>query len=117
MSKYLLPFFAIAVLALMTLPTWAKNNPSAESIKTTIDLSSTVNFSPSTTLAPGQYQVVAEGNQAKFEQNGKIIAEVPFSWKTLPSKAQHTEVLMNRDRITEIDVSGKTQAIEFSNQS
>jgi hypothetical protein len=64
-------------------------------------------------LEPGQYKVVAEGNTAKFERDGDIVAEAPFTWKTLSSKPEYSEVMTDHDRITEIDFSGKTQAIVF----
>lgn len=99
-------------LAAMSLPALAKPNTNA-SIKATIDITSPTKIG-STTLAPGQYNVTVEANQAKFEQDRKTVAEVPCTLKDLPSKAQETQFLVNDDQITEIQVSGKTQAIEFS---
>ena len=111
MRRRLFPLFTIAALTVMILPAWAKSK-SKDSLKTTIDVSSTANVS-NMTLDPGKYTVVAEGNQARFERDGKIIAEVPCTLKTLSRKSPYTEVMLNHDRITEIDLSGKTQAIEF----
>jgi hypothetical protein len=116
MFRRLLPLFAIAALILTTYSSWARSD-STVSLRTTINLQSTVSVN-NKTLEPGVYTVVAEGNQAKFERDGKVIAEAPCTFKTLSSKAAYTEVRMDRDRITEIDLSGKTQAIEFpANQS
>ena len=116
MSRRLLSFLTVTVLIAMTLPAWARSN-SADSLKATIDVSSTIHVS-NKTLEPGEYTVVAEGSQAKFERNGNVIAEVPCTLKTLSNKSPYTAVLINKGRITEIDLSGKTQAIEFkSNQN
>lgn len=94
------------------MPVWAKPNSNA-TIMATIDFDSTTKLG-STSLTAGQYDVVAEGNQAKFEREDKIVAVVPCVLKELSSKARHTEFLIDHDQLTEIQVSGKTQAIELS---
>jgi hypothetical protein len=104
-------FFAIVVLTAVTFPVWAKTDSNA-SIKTTITLYSKVTLG-STSLAPGHYDVTVEGNQAKFEQGGKVVAQVPCTLKTLASKAPQTQFLADQGRMTEIQVSGKTEAIDF----
>jgi hypothetical protein len=115
MSRRLLLLLTVPVLAVMTLPVWAKSNPK-DSLSTTITISSTASLN-SVTLAPGEYKVVAEGKQAKFERDGKLVAEAPCTWVTLSSKPPYSEVMTDHNRITEIDFSGKTQAIKFpSNQ-
>ena len=98
----------------MTIPAWAKPN-SEGTVKTTINLQQQVTMHNST-LTPGRYEVVVEGNQAKFKQDGKVVAEIPCTWKTLPSKSQYSAVLVKNNQITEIDFSGKTQAINFSSE-
>jgi len=112
MTRRLLPFLSIAVLAMMTLPVWAKPN-SSEALKATVNLTETTTLN-NTTLTPGQYKVTAEGNQATFERDGKIVAQIPCTWKTLPNKSEYSAVLTDHHRVLEIDFSGKTQAIEFS---
>jgi hypothetical protein len=56
---------------------------------------------------------LVSGNQAKFESKGKVVAEVPCTWKTLPAKADHDVVLTSGAAVTEITFQGKTQAIDF----
>ena len=104
-------FFAIVVLAAMTSPVWAKTDSNA-TIKATITLYSKLTLG-STSLAPGEYNVTVEGNQAKFEQKGKVVAQVPCTLKTLASKAAQTEFLADQGRMTEIQVSGRTEAVDF----
>ena len=115
MTRRLLPFFiAVAVIAVLTIPSWAKDNSSgALTARISLDSATTVNNS-NTTLEPGEYKVVAEQNQAKFEKDGKVVAEVPCTLKTLSGKAAHTEFSIDQGRLLEIQVSGKTEAIEFS---
>jgi hypothetical protein len=81
-------------------------------LSTSIDLTSATKIQ-NTQLQPGQYKVIAEGNEAKFEQDGKIVAQVPCTMKMLPNKAKQNRYELDHDRLTEIDVSGKTQAIQF----
>lgn len=112
MTRRLLPLFTLAAVVVMAIPALAKSN-SSNSLNTTVDLYSTATVN-NTKLAPGEYRVIAEGNQAKFEKDGKTVAEVPCTMKTLPSKASSSEFVMDHDKITEIQVAGKTEAIEFS---
>ena len=118
MTRRMSPFFiAIAVTAVLTIPSWARDNSSAAlSASISLDSTATIN-NTNTTLEPGEYKVVAEQNQAKFEKNGKVVAEVPCTLKTLPGKAAHTEFIVDQGRLLEIQVSGKTEAIEFSSGS
>jgi len=59
-------------------------------------------------LQAGDYDLLVSRNQAKFESKGKVVAEVPRSWKTLPVKADHNLVLSSGDAVTEIMFQGKT---------
>lgn len=111
MSRHvLLAFVCAMVLAVVASPSWAKKDSNA--LKTTIHLLSTTTIT-NTTLAPGDYNVVEEANQAKFEKDGKVVAEVPCTLKPLSSKAQQSEFYLNNNRLTEIQISGKTEAIDF----
>jgi hypothetical protein len=115
MTRRLLPFFiAIAVIAILTIPSWAADNSSgAVSARIILDSATAIN-NTNTTLEPGEYKVVAEPNQAKFEKDGKVVAEVPCTLKTLSSKAAHTEFVIDQGHLLEIQASGKTEVIEFS---
>jgi hypothetical protein len=105
-------FVTTAIFAVIAIPSWAKPNSSG-SISATIYLNTVTNVN-NTSLAPGEYHIVAEGNQVKFQKDSKVVAEAPCTMKTLSSKAAHTEVVLDHDRLQEIQVSGKTEAIEFS---
>lgn len=113
MSRRVLQFsLAIAVVCVMSIPVLARPN-SKESLSTTIDLITAVNIG-NKMVEPGEYKVVAENNRARFEKDGKVIAQVPCTLKTLPAKAHDTEVAVDSNQLTEIRISGKTQAMEFS---
>jgi hypothetical protein len=105
-------FLAIAALAVMTLPTMAKDNSSA-AMKGTIIVTASTKVG-SATLAPGQYDVTVEANQVKFEQHGKVVAEAPCTMKDLTAKSQQTGFQVDNSRITELEIAGKTQAAEFT---
>jgi hypothetical protein len=113
MSRRLLPLFITAAMfVVIAIPSWAKSNSSG-SISVTITLAekATVN---NTTLAPGDYKVIADASKATIEKDGKVVAEVPCSLKTLSSKAPQTAATVDHGRLMEILASGKTEAIEFS---
>jgi len=114
MSRRLFPvFLAIMAVGVMSVSVWAKaKSDSADTITATIKLSATTTVG-STQLAPGEYKVVVEGSQAKFEQKGKVVAEVPCTLKDVTYKPTTTEFVLDNNRISEIQVSGKTKAIEF----
>jgi hypothetical protein len=112
MSRLMLAILSVcAVLTLMAAPSWGKTDTN-EQLKTTITLSTATKIQ-NTQLQPGEYKVTAEGNQVKFERDGKVVAQVPCTLKTLSEKARQSEFKTDHDRLTEIDVSGKMQAIAF----
>lgn len=99
-------------VAAMSISLWAKND-SNDSISATIKITSPTTVG-SAKLAPGEYKVSVEGNQAKFQQGGKVVAEVPCTLKDLSAKASQTSFVIEKDQISEIQVSGRTKAVEFS---
>jgi hypothetical protein len=107
-------FLAIMALTVMSVSVWAKND-SGDTITTNLKL--TANTTVVTTqLAPGEYKVVADGSKAKFEQGGKVVAEIPCTLKDFTGKINETTFVIDNNKLTEIQVSGKTKAIEFSAQ-
>jgi hypothetical protein len=111
MCQRLFHFLALAAFVVMILPAQGWSKPK-DSVSTTISVSTTVSVN-NKTLEPGEYKVVVEGNTAKFERDGDVVTEAPCTWKTLPNKSQYSDVATDHNRITEIDFSGKTQAIVF----
>jgi hypothetical protein len=101
----------VAGLAL-SLPIWAKQS-SPKLTKVTIDLDAAAQLAGKT-LQPGQYNVIVEGGKAEFQQRGKTVAEVPCTWKTLQYKAPGTGFVLTRNRMTEIQIRGKNQAVELA---
>ena len=105
-----LRFIAALVATGMTLPLWV--SAATDSLHKTIHLGTTATVAGKT-LQEGEYDLVVSGNQAKFESKGKVVAEVPCTWKTLQAKAEHDVVMMDGGAVTEIEFQGKTQAIDF----
>jgi len=113
MSRRSLPLF-LAIIALTTLSVsvWAKNE-SGDTITTNLKLTATTSVG-TTKLAPGEYRVIADASKAKFELGNKVVAEVPCTLKDFSTKINQTTFVIDHDQLTEIQVSGKTKAIEFS---
>ncbi len=115
MSRRAFPLFlAILALSAMSVSLWAKND-SGETITASIRLTSAASVG-GTKLAPGEYKVVVEGNKAKFQQGSKVAAEVPCTVKDLSVKINTTTFVLNGDQISEIQVAGKSKAIDFGAQ-
>lgn len=93
-------------LCAMALPLWAHTDSATISVtqRTTIE---------GTQLKPGTYQIKIpqNGDQMKVvTAEGKVVAQVPCHWVTLKEKPSDTEVVFQRNRITEVEFGGKTQA-------
>ena len=94
----------------LALPLWMSAAPDSLNKKVHIGANATV---AGKTLQEGDYDLMVSGNQAKFASKGKVVAEVPCTWKTLDAKAEHDLVLTSGGAVTEIEFQGKTQAIDF----
>ena len=113
MSRRSLPLFlAIMALTTMGVSVWAKND-SGDTITTSVKLTATTTVG-TTQLAPGNYKVIADGSKAKFELGNKVVAEIPCTLKDFTGKINETTFVIDNNKLTEIQVSGKTKAIEFS---
>jgi hypothetical protein len=113
MSRRLLPLFlAIMALATINVSVWAKND-SGDTITTNLKLTTTTNVG-TTKLAAGDYKVIADGTKAKFQQGNKVVAEIPCTLKDFTGKIIETTFVIDHNQLTEIQVAGKTKAIEFS---
>lgn len=104
-----LVFLAIAVMAI---PLCAATS----SLHKTIDITNKTDLNGKM-LQPGHYTLVVNGNQAKFEKNGKFVANAPCSWTTLKNKSQYDALLYTRDQLTGIRFEGSKQGINFKQPS
>ena len=115
MSRRVFPIFlAILALSAMSVSVRAKND-SGESITVSIKLTSTTSVG-GTKLQPGDYKVIVDGNKAKFEKGNKSVAEVPCTVKDLSIKVNTTSFVLDHDQLAEIQVAGKSKAIDFAGQ-
>jgi hypothetical protein len=113
MSRRLLPVvFAIMAVVAIGVSASAKND-SPDTITTNLKLTSNTTIG-STQVPAGEYKVIADGTKAKFMQGSKVVAEIPCSLKDASSKVNQTTFIIDHDKLTEIQVSGKSKMIEFS---
>jgi len=98
--------------ATVSVSVWAKND-AGDTITATLKLTTTTTIG-STKLAPGTYKIVADASKAKFEQGNKVVAEIPCTLKDFSGKIIETTFVVDHDQLTEIQVAGKSKAIEFS---
>ena len=106
-------FLAIIALSAMSISVWAKND-SNNTVSATIEFTKAIKVG-NTELAAGVYKVTVDGNQAKFQQGKKVVAQVPCTLKDIPSAPATTGYSLDENsRLSEIQIKGSTKAIEFS---
>jgi hypothetical protein len=103
---------ALGGLALMAmaLPVWART----DSIHYVTTQPTTIGGFQ---LPEGSYNLKADDstNQVTVQKaDGTVVTQVPCKWIQLPQKADSSEVLSNQSQITELEFSGKTQAVTFN---
>lgn len=100
---------ALSLAAFCALPVWAHT----DSAQLTVTSPTTI---AGQQLKPGNYKLEVQPNQRQLKvvdtDRDKTIAEVPCQWIQLKNAPDNTEVVMNKDQVTEIEFSGKTQAVK-----
>lgn len=103
---------ALLAIVAMALPMWAASS----SIRRSIDITSKTQVNGKM-LQPGKYELVVNGNQAKFEQNGKVMADAPCTWTSMKNKSEYDALLYTQNKLTGIQFDGRNQAIHFTQAS
>jgi hypothetical protein len=103
---------AIMAFSVMSVAVSAKND-AGDTITANLKLTAPTTVG-TTQLPAGEYKVTADGSKAKFQQNGKVVAEVPCTLKDFSGKINQTTFIIDNNKLAEIQVSGKAKAIEFS---
>ena len=96
----------VAALAL-SFPAWAAPAKKSIHIRQPLQVGDT-------NLAPGDYTVVVEGNEATFEQGHKVVAKAPCAVKESSEKYTQDAVVYANGAITEIRSAGQSQVITFT---
>lgn len=102
----------LAVLG-MALPAWAGRS-STRTDSTPFDTSQKVTLGK-TQLQPGHYTFKAKesGNKMEVFKDGELVATVPCRWIQLSKKAQDSEIVSNRNRVTQVEFGGRTEAVKI----
>lgn len=103
--KKSLSLFAILIFAAVT---WA----STRTDSTAYDVTQPIEIGQSQ-LQPGHYTLKANEstNQLRVLQNGKVVATVPCHWVKLQQKANNSEILSNKDKVTRVEFRGRREAV------
>jgi hypothetical protein len=100
----------IAAFTLLTLaaPVWAHS-------RTATAISDGTTTVAGTQLKAGDYLLKVDDNASQLQviQNGKVVATVPVQWIQLPQKPSSTEVLLDGNKITQVDFGGDIQAVQI----
>jgi hypothetical protein len=99
----------LAVLSILTLtvPAWART------YKQDLNVSKNTSIG-GTQLKVGDYELTADDTKKEVEvlQNGKVLATLPGQWVKLPQKPQFSTVIIDGDKITQVQFSGTDQALQ-----
>jgi hypothetical protein len=111
-SRILYRELALVVGLALALPMWAKP------LKKPIELYSPARVG-NTALLAGQYELIVDDKIAiaTFEKNNKVVAEIPYQLIRIAKAPTDAMVFDKKGELTEIDFSGKSQAIEFTADS
>ncbi len=105
-GKQYLGVFAGLILAL---PVWARANSATLIVSHPAQIGSEQ-------LQSGTYTLRVEEGQNELQVldgDGSLVAKVPCQWIQLPAKAANTDVVINSDRVVEVDFGGKTEAVQI----
>ena len=103
---------AIVVGLTFALPMWAKP------LKKSIELYSRARVGETALLA-GQYELVVDDKTAiaTVEKNNKVVAEIPHQMIQIAKVSTNALIFDEKSELTELDFPGKTQAIEFTDDT
>jgi hypothetical protein len=108
MRQYAKKCLAVIAVLLFAAVVWA----STRTDSTQYDVSQTVKIG-TTQLKPGHYTLKASESQDQLRvlHQGKLVATVPCHWIKLNQKANNSEILSNRNRVTRVEFKGRQEAV------
>lgn len=100
----------LCVVAFLALPVWAHT----DSAQLTV-LNPTMIAGQQ--LKPGTYKLQVQPNNTEMKvvdtKSSKTVADVPVHWIMVKKAPASTEVIMTSNHVSEVEFSGKTQAIHI----
>jgi hypothetical protein len=103
-------YLAVLAFALVALPVWAAHT---DLMSWYPDQSMKIG---NTQITPGTYELKAEEGQPQLEimHNDSVVAAVQCQWTKLPNKAKYSEVQSNGTEVTQVQFSGRNEALQFN---
>lgn len=107
-AKHCLTVFS--VVAFLALPVWAHT----DSAELTVVNPTTI---AGQQLTPGTYKLEVQPTKTQMKvvdtQSSKTVADVPVHWITVNKAPINTEVILTSNHVSEVEFSGKTQAVQI----
>lgn len=102
-------FFSVLAIFAFSMVVWA----STRTYSTRYDVTQMTQIG-NTQLKPGRYMLKAKGakDQLRVLHDGKLIATVPCHWVKLAKKAQYSEIMSNKDKVTRVEFRGQREAVK-----
>lgn len=99
---------ALSLLAFCALPVWAHT----DSAQLTVLDATTI---AGQQLKPGNYKLEVQPDQTQMKivdtNTSKTVAEVPIHWIHVDKAPSSNQVILDHNNVTEVEFSGKTQAV------
>ncbi|HET6201017.1 MAG: hypothetical protein WBE21_07460 [Candidatus Acidiferrales bacterium] len=64
-----------------------------------------------TTLAPGEYKVVANDSTVSFFRGGKLIVQAPIQWKDATLKTEQNAIVTEAGKVQEVRFKGQNRSV------
>jgi hypothetical protein len=112
-SRILYRELAILAGLALAIPLYAKPQ---KPLRKSIELYSPARVG-NTTLLAGQYELIVDDKIATFDKDNKVVAKIPYQLIRIAKSPEDEMVFDKGGDLTEIDFSGKSLAIEFTDDS
>ena len=112
MRVHLKQYLGVLAVLAMAMPVWAGRS-SSRTDSTPYDTMQTVTIGK-TQLKAGHYTLKAKEaqHQLRVLQDGKLLATVPCHWVKLAKKADNSEIISNKNKVTRVEFEGRPEAVK-----
>jgi hypothetical protein len=101
----------VLLLASVSIPLLSQPQ-AASSLKKSVSVASDATVAGKA-LKAGDYTLVVKGTDAKFEQDGKVVADVTCTWDSAPSRLDYDSLLVSDSKVVQFQEGGTTTEIDF----
>ncbi len=108
MRMHLKQLFSVLAIFVFAMVVWASNRTDS----TRYDVTQATEIGQ-IQLKPGRYTLKAKESKDRLRvlRHGKLVATVPCHWVKLSKKANYSEIMSTKDRVTRVEFQGRREAV------